>query len=478
MDRRVLSGRGLSAGPHGNLPTRQIVKRLVVVVFALGLLFAGTTIRAMAGPGPGPTVERDMENSPYVYGGEPEIAVDPTNPANIVYVENALRYYRVEEGGQYVEVPGGAVVESKDRDLINCFLFYTNDGGKHWHQAAWPFSGTPTPNCTDPMVAVDKYGTFYAAGDQDSDVAVVYSTDGGADWSQSVVTGTVEDRPFFRVDHSSGKLYLQSGTSPRQMVYATGVPHDCQQYDVRAACQLTWSTPVAWPGNHSAVSNGILAAAVQQSAYPATLDPTVGPAGTTQLTFEYSKDDWKDVTTEAVTDSNGNPVTGGSDDYVSADPNTPNRFAVMQQSGNDYQIYVTNDNGQHWRGPTVVNPGSAPTKPWIDYSVDEPGVLGLVYKTTDTQGDMDVWSLVSLNNGVSFSNPLQLNPKTATAPPGAAQLFGIFDDLSWVLIANNTLYGGYGQMTPCTVYGTASSCMHSFLATSPLKAYGALGANG
>jgi hypothetical protein len=476
MDRRVLTGRG----PVG-LPTRQPVKRLIAIVFALGLLFAGTTgllfagttPRAMAGPGPGMTVdERNITNTSDFRGGEPEIAVDPTNPANIVYVANAIRYFRVDIGGEYVTLPS---ILDPSGNQANCFIFYTNDGGKLWQQAA----GSPTPSCIDPMVAVDKYGTFYFAHDYGSGVAVVYSTDDGADWSQPVLTGTQEDRPFLRVDRSSGKLYIQSGTSGRFMAFAAGVPHDCQQNDARAACHLTWSTPVAWPSAHIAVSNGILAAAVQQATIPGS---------TTQLTFEYSNDDWKQVTTEAVTDSNGNPVTGGKGDFVTADPNTPNRFAVMQQSGNTLQIYVTNDNGQHWSGPTVVYPDGPLTNgmglgyvvpqegPWIDYSVDEPGVLGLVYKTYDKQGNMDVWSVVSLNNGVSFSKPLQLNAATAGPPESATQLFG--DDLSWVLIANKTVYAGYGQMAPCTVYGKASSCLNSFLAQVPLTAYRPLGAGG
>jgi hypothetical protein len=209
--------------------------------------------------------------------------------------------------------------------------------------------------------------------------------------------------------------------------------------------------------------------------------------------FEYSKDDWKHVTTEAVTDSTGNPVIGGTGDFISADPNTANRFAVMQQSGNVYQIYVTNDNGQHWTGPTVVDPGlipagdvltdgnpvydnSSPNMPWIDYSVDQPGVLGLLYKNTDTHGNLDVWSVVSFNNGVSFSKPLQLNARSAG--PAESTTMGSGDDLSWVLIANKTVYGGYGQMAPCTVYGTASSCLNGFLAQAPLTMYGPIGTGG
>jgi hypothetical protein len=449
------------------------VKLRIAIVFALGFLLAGTIAGpAIAGRGRPTVDEQNITNSSDFRGGEPEIAVNPANPGNIVYVANAIKYYRVEIGGEYVTLPS---VLDPAPNVTNCFIFYTNDGGKHWNQAA----GTPVPSCIDPMAAVDKYGTFYFAHDSGSGVAVAYSTDGGADWSQPVLTGTQEDRPFFRVDSSSGKVYMQSGTTGRLMAVATGVPHDCQQHDLRAACNLTWSTPVAWPSDHIAVSNGIVAAAVQQA---------TGSASTTQLMFEYSNDDWKQVTTEAVTDSNGNPVTGGKGDFVTADPNTQNRFAVMQQSGNTLQIFVTNDNGQHWSGPTVVNPSGpltngsglgfvvAPQGPWFDYSVDEPGVLGLVYKTYDNKGDLDVWSVVSLNNGVSFSKPLQLNAATAAPPESATQLFG--DDLSWVLIANKTVYDGYGQMTPCTVNGTASSCLNSFLAESPLNAYRALGAGG
>ena len=399
--------------------------------------------------------------------GEPEIAINPSNPKNMVYV--STKYKRVEGAGD-VDAPGAAT-EAVVPGTLNCYVFYTFDGGKSWHRAAVPLGSRP--ECADPMVVVDPsstgpLATFYiafdwAGGDNNTvvpklaeappysshDVAVAMSTNGGQDWSEPVATGTTSDRPFFRIDPSTRKLYEASGdynTAAAALFLAErGVQGDGRYLAVSSDHGKTWAKPVAFPGTHMAVNNGFLVTARQLQALNQSvpLTPVKAQSGDAQFTFYVSKDDGQSFQSFPVTGPDGNPVTGAGE-YVSADPTTPGRFAVMQLNDQGmYEVYFTTLDAagkpQGWSAPVLVGPGSAaaPNKPWMDFGPN--GDLGVMWKTNA----INVYAAILRKGRAAFTQPVRVNNVTFSAEDPLA-FAG--DDLSWIVLDNQNAYIGWGDL--------------------------------
>jgi hypothetical protein len=458
MQRRKLSGR------------RVVAAGLVAVV-----LGAATAAVASNGDTPRPAVlERDVTNTDVFAGGEPEIAVNPLNPKNLVYVSTAYKYVHVDAAGQTVDLtPGSQILTNGIFDSQHCFIAFSDDGGETWTPGKYPNGDRPA--CGDPMVAAGPDGTFYVGQDwmgssvtpllpsssgdvipgaYENDVAYLSSRDGGRTWQRygssssepghdmPVETGTEVDRPFFRVDMARpSQLYSQSGgfsQNPRML--ATSKDHG-----------RTWSAGVPFPGSHLAVYDGIVATADQAGGVAV---PLVGPflpstGGTTGLVLDVLNTDGKTYTSHPVTDSAGHPVSGGSGDWVSADPTQRGRFAVMQQRGDTYEVYVTPNAGATWTGPLKIAAPAA-AKPWMDYGPS--GVLGVMWKDT---AEGKVLSVIS--NGGTFSKPLQVNSEAHEFTSGLG------DDLSWITFDKKHAYLGWGD--------TRNGYCHGYFAKVALSEY-------
>ena len=435
--------------------------------------------------GLGQQCEHNMTRSTDFRSGEPEIAVNPTDPLNMVYVTTKYKYVRVGAGDTKVDVPG-AVTQILGGGTLNCYIYYTFDGGRSWYETPVPL-GT-RPECADPMVAVHSDGTFYVAfdwagGDNNAiipklveappysshDVAVASSTDGGRTWSGPVATGTTSDRPFFRVDSASGKLYEASGDfnagASALFLAERGVQGDGRYLAVSSDRGVTWNKPVPLPGRQLAVNNGLLITAAQSQSVNQGLPGVHLQQGAAQLTLYVSTDDGHTFKSFAATDSSGNPVLNGQElggpegIGVSADPTTPGRFALMQLSSDgNYELYTTSLDGngvpQVWSGPTIINPGSGANKPWMDFGPN--GVLGVMWKTAD----INVYATVSRDGGTTFATPVRVNGETFPAED-STQFAG--DDLSWITVDGTNTYIGWGD--------TRTGYLNAFFARVPLSAY-------
>ena len=220
---------------------------------------AGSSWRAP--PGLGPT-QVDLTNDQTHRYGEPEIAVNPRDPKNIVYfVMSNMLTYQCEAAGdpncQLLPLSGTPAGEYNVPGWISTHIFVTYDGGRKWSQVDFPiipryrgFPGEGTDHSDllsmgDPMVTVTANGTFYLGWDSmnlgivdlppgymfggvtvcppttpapgcpvgglaDGGIAVSKSTDGGRTWSTPVLTGTGVDRPWMTTDLSTGTVYEAS----------------------------------------------------------------------------------------------------------------------------------------------------------------------------------------------------------------------------------------------------------------------------
>jgi hypothetical protein len=215
--------------------------------------------------------------------GEPEIAVNPRNPDNIVYyVMSQQLTYACEAASNpnCVNDPltGSAVGEFTTPGWISTHVYVTFDRGRTWKDETSNLDQNAIPAPTevtdstgthllshsdlisrgDPMVTVTSNGTFYIGWDAmnlgtvflppgftfggrvicpastappgcpihgltDGAIAVSKSTDGGRTWSTPTIAGTGVDRPWMAADLATGTVYEASSGGIRSSM-STGDP--------------------------------------------------------------------------------------------------------------------------------------------------------------------------------------------------------------------------------------------------------------
>jgi len=278
------------------------------------------------------------------------------------------------------------------------------------------------------------------------------------------------DRPWITVDQSTGAVYVSTTAHPQRYVV---VSHDkartwgriealdCDEMTPPdAKHDVTCATyPQSGDGNIAA-AHGALAAVYTASAAPGSTCPCA--------VFETSTDAGAHWTRHVVSAG----VPAGSGLFVAADPSHKGRFAVLIMPGNtvagglaglpasknvpqEVHVVTTRDSGRTWSTPTTLGNESVQhvtNRPWIAYGPT--GVLAVVWRNAYppfgagsflTPGTQNVFAAISRNNGRTFSAPVQLN-SAPSPPPDAAQLAE--DDVSWVAVTTQYVYGAWGDWRP------------------------------
>ena len=106
---------------------------------------AGAQTAATSGTSGKAITEINVTNDPARDNGQPEVAVNPKDRNNLVFISTDHR-------------PGARTATP---DKYHCFVAYSRDGGVKWTEVPWP-SGDRAM-CGDPNLAVDSRGTFYVA---------------------------------------------------------------------------------------------------------------------------------------------------------------------------------------------------------------------------------------------------------------------------------------------------------------------------
>jgi hypothetical protein len=192
-----------------------------------------------------------------------------------------------------------------------------------------------------------------------------------------------------------------------------------------------WQSPNVPSGtelDHIAVNHGVLALAAQRAS-----------PGSGQHELHYRKDQAPTFPPVPVPGA-----TGGSGDWITADPTHAGGFALMQQVGNALQEYVTRDLGKTW-GHAVSLTNSTTrrlTQPWIDYG--STGALAVMWKSTTADGNhFEVFLALSKDSGRTFAAPVRISSAPSALAP-ITYLAG--DDLSWVSLDGDYAYVGWGDM--------------------------------
>jgi hypothetical protein len=426
------------------------------LLHAVGCLFVligvvGANSAALAKQ-PGARIFATPVNS--VGGGEPQLAVNPDDPNNLVYAQ-----FGRGNGGYNEPVD----------------IMYSLDGGRTWKDSG-------VPSASDPAVGVDRNGTFYWAAVAFPNLQPLtqarYSNDGGATWSAPVTFAPPAnvgwDRFWISADSSTGTVYI----SYHQYQLAGGPAPPATRFVVASHDGgKTWGTPYpyaspdyptccghGWTGVISA-AHGVLATAYLAGAAPSHSCPCV--------VFQTSTDDGKTwdrrVALENVMDVLSDTAPFGKNigttlwqPYFAADPSDPGRYAFAilpvasevssSYAGNDagtqISVYVTKDSGATWKHSTLTPPANALiNRPWLAYSPN--GVLGLFFVTTYADGSEDAWATVSPSGGPHFEPVVRLNEATAP-PPNPAQPpgTGIGNDNATVVLNDRTLYAAWADHGP------------------------------
>jgi hypothetical protein len=413
--------------------------------------------------------------------GEPQLAVDPRHPADVVIGEN------------------------------NSGVNVSHDAGQTWTHVAIANQG-------DNATTVDAAGT-YAYTSLDGDVQV--SKDRGVTWTSrgnwvgalsglwsglapDVVKGIPFrdlgcnapapagpvnplggpglhvigcDRPWLSadatlpghftvsfVDHSDGSGGAPSANVGCKTSTATNQFFSCGRQYVTSSIDggATWSPfqPVDGADAPADYTNGFAGipesrAGTLATSYLAAKAP--GSSCTTCVILQTSTDAGRRWTRHAVPltvdgASLGahalNPLSIDSslafEPYLAQDPSRAGRYAVMvfDASHTHLLVQITNDFGRTWapQPASLAEPGgSARWLPWLSYGTS--GALGAMWRTTAADGSYTVWAAVSPTGTTAFWHPVRLS--SARSPGPVSQVAG--DDASFVALDRTTLHAAWGD---------------------------------
>ncbi len=382
--------------------------RFVAATAVAVLSFLGVDGAAGAKGGARPKIfETDVTHDLALASGEPEIAVDPTDPRNLAIVEFALgsKKYPADRINPPMQANGEEAVEAMANDGR---VMLSHDGGDTWHAHPPPAHDPNKAGGGDPMIAYGPDGALYVAdepfpkqlamrGTMDHyRFVIAVSTDGGKTFREPQQVVTPIDRPFLVVDQSTGMVYTASTgyfdaqTGARNQHIPGAIfdrwlvawqPHLTAHSRPRRMGGPDFS---AASGSTMTAANGVIASvfiigspaadmfgpAVTQSVpVPPSLRPLVTDGRTSCqlqspcLFFQTSADQGRHWTRHYV------PVPGGFSGlfaYVSADPGRPGRYAigVLNADATGLRVLLTDDSGATWSKPIAV-PGvpGAPSIP-------------------------------------------------------------------------------------------------------------------
>ncbi|MDE2135268.1 MAG: exo-alpha-sialidase [Alphaproteobacteria bacterium] len=435
--------------------------------------------------------------------GEPMIAVDPTNPKNMIAVamgsvqhlgtkdapaKEAAAYRSIfsTDPAQHVEGMTDAYHAVPSSTIT--WLAVTHDGGNTWKIGELPILSGSFTRCPDPFAGVLPDGTFLAGcepretnGQFFGKSAVLVSHDHGDSWSNPtdiissygashfapglkprIGGNSPWDRPFVPVDDSTGVIY-GVGEGGEAVVSAKPETYRWESF-ITASTDggKSFGTIYAWDSKeYPELSRGMGVAAAHGRVavvYAASRVPASEKATCPCIVFGLSRDHGKTFERHVLKNvpiakppaGKPIPVFGmGGIAGLAADPATAGRFALLRYTASptpEYQVAMSGDYGRTWS--TFVAAGLAPNaagfaKPWIAYS--HTGVLGLMWRTIYPDRSYDIWSSISKDGGHSFSASLQVSHGVSPVanPYRNDGLFG--DDIQDLVLDSDTAHMVWGD---------------------------------
>lgn len=419
--------------------------------------------------------------------GEPMIAVDPTNPNNII----AVAMGNIQQvGGKAATANSTELYHSIPKSTIT-WLAVTHDGGASWKVGELPILSGKMTRCPDSFADVTKDGTFIAGCEPRQTIdpddlgmsAMMMSSDKGETWGPVTqlisdfqlnrfapglkpisgvwpkggksASNSPWDRPFTYIDDSTGVIYAQAGggltevgAEPgkrRSQAYVTASTNGGRSFGT----VYSWDSP-EWPqlsrGLSMSAGHGVLAVAYIASRVPASQHAScpcavLGLSRDLGKTFSYTV--LRNVSVPRVA-AGPRPSNGLS--RIAIDQTNNGRIAVMQTDGPMLSVSVSQDWGKTW-GP-FIPAGSAPgsvttSKQAFEYSRN--GVLGVMWRAIYPDQTYDIWASISRDGGHSFSKSIRVSHARSPAfdPRRNAGHFG--DDIQDFSMDANNMHMVWGD---------------------------------
>src|SRR5436190_7089045 len=392
----------------------------------------------ISGPLPVPSACAGRAQSPD-HPGEPSLAVDPSNPRQLVATWQ----------------------ENRSPDDVGNVVAVSHDGGSTWNRAVLPSvltcTGGPYTHATDPWVSIGQDGIVYvcalvtrsrSSAGTTRDIVVSISRDHGATWEAPAVLQSLTAPPAL-----PDKDAILADPRRPGVAYAIWVEYPVAENAPSSVDQVvfarttdgghTWSKPVSiYNGNDEAQEHQLLMTAggvlldvfVEGSSLPGTPHPPPLPVKIRVMRSTNQGQTWSP------------PIDAASFTYTNAtDPGTGGQLRFFGQqitaaaAGN--AIYVgwfenhrdfstilvarSEDAGVHWRAPQVVvreKPQAfLPTLAvagdatvgvlWFDVRHFTPGSARL---------ETDVWFSTSRNRGASWTERHAAGPFDLRSAPGGS----------------------------------------------------------
>ncbi|MBL7813323.1 MAG: hypothetical protein JNL57_13965 [Bacteroidetes bacterium] len=389
--------------------------------------------------------------------GEPNLAMNPANPKNLVVAWMNL-----------------GLSEGKIKITIKVRSSF--DGGKTWGAAInMPHMAT-TYGSADPTMVFHRSGKLflgyldYRKSPDSGGLYVCNSMDGGKTfstplkaWDALEVSKRAIDRPWLAIDNSGtstdGTLFVT--TKPAPWIPAPNRPY----LKVSTDGAMSWGNwkyldstgflvgnaiqaPMAAP---NVTKSGLFVAAfpsyvVSQNVYPRFILATSRTAGA-KLNYIPMQ-----AANDAVSDTN---LKLGY--FLAADPNNTNRMALIRvaKSGSgdaDIMVMRTNDEGETWTAQVRVNDdtlgnGKLQDMPWACYGNN--GTLAAVWRdrrnspgTGFFNQATDCYCAFSKDNGATWSKNIKISTQTAGYD---AILTQNGNDFQGCTLHNDTLYSTWSD---------------------------------
>jgi hypothetical protein len=393
-----------------------------------------------------------------IFGGEPYLAINPSNTNNIVISWIALD------------------ATTNFRATIKTKVSF--DGGQSW---ANPFNQphmSPTWGSADPSMAFRKNGTVYLSyvdyreSPDSGGVYITHSTNGGVTWSVPTRAWNANtedptklplDRPWLAVDNST--------TTTQGMFYMTTKPAPWILAPNRAYLKTSADSGANWSNYRYVDTTGHLIGSLIQAPMTALCVAADGALCmafpsylATQSIFPkiYFGKSYNKGGTFQFYDLIVNPASVPSPNHyklgynITANPNNANQIAAsfISHQNNDPDVYVTttNNGGLNWSTPVRANDdaisnGKAQDLVWSAYSSNNK--LLVVWRDkrngsgTGFYQPSDVYCAVSLNNGATFQPNIRLSNMSA---PHDTILTQNGNDFLSCELKNDTIYAAWGDV--------------------------------
>lgn len=421
--------------------------------------------------------------------GEPVIAINPTDPNNIIVGAmanlNHVEGETIGTGRRRVSVESRVKYRNTPGSSISVFGI-SHDRGRTWTFFDDPFRDYYKMNGTaDAYVGASKDGTLFIGAmnffpqnasplmlknETEPDpgllygaIDMAYSTDKGKTWStpahvmgqatpqdeygpgvKPVFRGkTPYDRPFFTADNSTGTIYVpgngKGGDPPHREAFIRASNDNGKSWGLVYTYDSS-DYPQGGGRSRPAAANGILGVAYVASSVPS-------PAGKCPcLVFGASRDEGATFDRNVVQYNVAVPkgFNGMGNPSLAADTSHPGRFAVMSLTEGDreIQVFVTDDAGKTWKGPLAAGsvPGTTITKPDIGYSPH--GDLAVMWLAVKPDGTYTAWSSAERAGATKFSAPIQVSQAPSPARASIKDRGNNWDgdDLSSIAVDNDFVH--------------------------------------